>query len=114
MVNRKWNYLVALLMAATLLSGGALAQSKGKQQTLTGTLTDTMCGAKHMMKNTTDKDCAVGCVKMGAKYGLIEGDQVYELDGKESELEKLAGAKAKITGTVDGKKLHVSAVSPAA
>lgn len=112
-MRRNWNYLAAVLVAATLLAGGALAQSKGKPETLTGTITDTMCGAKHTMKNSTDKECTLGCVKMGAKYGLVVGDKVYELEGKPSELEKLAGAKAKITGTVDGNKVHVTAVSPA-
>ena len=99
-------------MAASFVISIAMAQSKGKTETLTGTVSDAMCGAKHtMMKNGTDKDCTLACVKMGSKYALVVGDKVYELDGKESDLQKFAGAKAQVTGTVDGTKMHVSAVA---
>ena len=112
--KRLWNYFAALLMGTTLLLGSAMAQGKGKAETLTGTVSDAMCGAKHtMMKNASDKDCTLACVKMGAKYALVVGDKVYELDGKEADLQKLAGAKAKVTGTVDGAKIHVTSVGPA-
>ena len=114
----KWNYFAALLIGATLLAGSGIAQDKAndksKKDILSGTVTDSMCGAKHtMMKGTSDKDCTIACVKMGSKYGLVVGDKVYELDAKEGDLEKFAGAKAKVTGTVDGTTVHVSAVGPA-
>ena len=108
----KWSYLAALLMTATLFAGLGMAQGNGKKETLTGTVTDFLCGVKHtMMKDTPDKDCTLACVKAGSKYGLVAGDKVYELDGKEDALAKFAGGKAKVTGTVDGTKLHVTAVA---
>jgi len=101
-----------LALAAALLAATGMAQ--GKSQTLTGSVTDFLCGAKHtMMKNTPDKECTIACVKAGSKYGLVVGDKVYELDGKEADLEKYAGGKAKVTGTVDGMKMHVTAVAGA-
>jgi len=108
----KWNHWATVLMAATLLAGTGVAQVKGKTQTLTGNVSDFLCGAKHtMMKDTPDKDCTLACVKAGSKYSLVVGDKVYELDGKEDALAKFAGGKAKVTGIVDGTKLHVTAVS---
>ena len=110
--KRKWNYLMALLLAATLMAGSGMAQGKGKSVTFTGQVTDFMCGAKHtMMPGTPEKECTMTCVKMGSKYGLAVADKVYELEGKEAELEKFAGAKAKVTGTLDGTKIQVTAVS---
>ncbi len=109
-VRSKWNYFAATLMGGALFAGTLLAQ--GKPTTLTGTVTDAMCGAKHtMMKDTPDKKCTLECVKMGSKYGLIVGDKVYDLDGKEGDLEKFAGAKAKVSGTLDGNTVKVKSVT---
>ena len=51
-----------------------------------------------------------GCVSHGSKYALVVGDKVYELDGKTEGLAKLAGAKAKVTGDVEGAKITVASV----
>ena len=110
--KRKWNYLMALLAAATLLAASGMAQEKGKTVTFTGQISDTMCGAKHtMMPAGHEKECTMDCMKMGAKFALVVGDKVYQLDGKEAELAKFAGGKAKVSGTLDGMKIHVTAVS---
>ncbi len=101
-----------------LLIGFALlprmAQAQGKTQTLVGTISDSTCGAgKHTM-GANSKECTINCVKqMNSKYALVVGDKVYILQGKEVDLEKLAGAKAKVTGTVDGTNIKVNSVSPA-
>ena len=111
---RKWCSFASLLIAATLVVGSGMVRSEVKTETLTGTICDTMCGAKHrMMTFVSDKDCTNACVKLGLKYALFVGKKVYELDGKEGDLEKIAGEKAKVTGTVEGKKFHVTSVEPA-
>ena len=46
----------------------------GKTQTMTGQVSDAMCGAKHQMG--TPADCARSCVKHGSKYALVVGDKV--------------------------------------
>ena len=108
----KWSYLATLLVAGTLLVNNGLAQAKGGKQALEGTISDTTCGVKHtMMKNATDKQCTLGCVKMGSKYALVVGDKVYTLDGKAGNMEKLAGEKAKVTGTVDGTTIQVASIA---
>ena len=108
----KWSCLATLLAAGTLLASNGLAQAKGAKQTLEGTISDTTCGVTHtMMKNATDKQCTMGCVKMGSKYALVVCDKVYTLEGKAGNLEKLAGEKAKVTGTVDGTTIQVASVA---
>ena len=51
-------------------------------QTLTGQISDSMCGKSHagmgeMGKNP--KDCTAGCVKAGAKYIFVSGDKIYDI-----------------------------------
>jgi len=107
----KWSYLAALLVAGMLLFAAGVPVQSAETKTLEGTISDTMCGAKHMETNVTPAECTVKCVAMGSKYALVVGDNVYELNGKADDLKKLAGAKAKITGSVDGNKVQVTGVS---
>jgi len=83
-------------------------------QTLTGQVSDAMCGAKHMMAGN-DAECTRTCVKKGSKYTLIVGDKVYTLDTSDmaalEKLDKLAGENAKVTGTVNGDTIQVSSVA---
>lgn len=109
--SSKWSYLAALLVAGTLLTSVPVQGAETK--TLEGTISDVMCGVSHKMGDISDAECTTRCVGMGSKYALVVGDTVYELDGKADELKKLAGAKAKITGTVDGNKIQVTTVAKA-
>ena len=102
--------LTTLAVGAMLTAGLWTAQA-AETKTLEGVVGDTMCGLKHQMGNISDKECTNKCVGMGSQYALIVGDTVYELNGKSSDLEKLAGEKAKVTGSVDAKKIKVTAVA---
>src|SRR5271169_4347772 len=72
-----------------------------KAQTLTGTIGDAMCGAKHTMHGG-DAYCVRTCVNMGSKYALIVADKVYTLETNDetvlSQLEKLSAQLATVTG----------------
>jgi len=106
---------IAATILATLLFGLATlpAFAAGKTQALTGTVSDTMCGAKHE-ESSKAADCARGCVKHGANYALVVGDKVYTLQTSDKtaldSLDKLAGAKATVTGDVDGTTVSVKSV----
>ena len=100
------SFLGALLIGGVLAAGTLFAQN----QTLEGTVSDAMCGAKHMGANAAA--CMKGCVGNGSKYALVVGDKVYELTGKEADLAKIGPAKAKVTGKVDGMKVTVASVAP--
>src|SRR5258706_5166224 len=68
-----------LVLAATTLVGtdSMLAQASGEQKTLTGVVSDAMCGQTHMMKDKPAADCLRYCVKQGTKYALVAGKNVY-------------------------------------
>jgi len=90
------------------------AFAAGKPQTFTGKVSDAMCGAHHMMAGASDADCTRACVKQGSKYALVVGDNVYTLEGGDpATLDKLAGEKATVTGTLKEKTIAVSSIAPA-
>lgn len=101
-----------MVMSVGLVAVPALAA--GKSQTLTGEVSDAMCGAKHEMPGKA-ADCTRGCIKHGSKYALIVGDQVYTLETSDKtaldKLNDLAGAKAKVTGDVEGTTITVKSVA---
>jgi len=103
----------ALLAGGTFLSRTSLAQQAGggRGQTLEGVVSDTMCGAKHKMADAAK--CTLGCTSHGAGFALVVGDKVYKLEGKTEGLDKLAGAKAKVTGRVEGDTITVRSVEAA-
>jgi hypothetical protein len=101
--------LLLLLLAALSLSPAFAA---GK--TYTGTVSDAMCGAKHMGEAAA---CTRECVGKGSKYALIVGDKVYTLETSDKSalatLDKQAGAKVTVTGSEKDSTITVSSVSAA-
>lgn len=101
---------IQFLVALAAIPAGAA----GKSQTLTGQVSDAMCGAKHEMP-TMAAECTRGCMKHGSKYALVVGDKVYTLETSDQsaldKLNELAGAKAKVTGEVDGNTVTVKSVA---
>src|SRR3954449_5788901 len=101
--------LMSIICSGLLLCGtGALAQSS---QTLTGTVSDSMCGAKHMMKDATPAKCTRECVKSGSDYALVSGGKMYTLKGNSAQLDKFAGQSVKVTGKVSGSTMTVDSIS---
>ncbi len=88
-------------------------KSSATPKTLTGIVSDSMCGAHHMAKDKSPAECARMCVKQGMKYALVVGSKVYTLEGHEAELDKLAGESATVKGEVTGDTLAVQSVVPA-
>lgn len=101
--------LGTVLLAATLAAPAFAAD-----QTMTGKVSDAMCGAKHGMGGG-DAKCTKECVKGGSKYALVVGEKVYTLEtsdkGALDKLNELAGAAAKVTGEVKGDTIAVKSVA---
>ena len=99
----------------SLLAIGALSAAPGTQ-TFTGTITDSMCANadhSHMRMGPTDADCTVACVDAhGATYDLYDGKEAYALSNQQT-LEKFAGQKVTVTGTLDvkTKTIRVDSIS---
>jgi hypothetical protein len=108
--------IAAAVLGMQFLVGMAAipALAASKSQTLTGQVSDAMCGAKHEMP-TKAAECTRGCVKHGSKYALVVGDKVYTLETSDQaaldKLNELAGAKAKVTGELDGDTMTVKSVA---
>ncbi len=103
--------LAAFMLGVVVMAAPAPAADKA--QTFTGVVSDAMCGAQHMMDGTA-ADCTRACVSKGSKYALVVGDKVYTLDTSDkaalAELDKLAGAQAKVSGTATGDTIAVKSV----
>jgi hypothetical protein len=101
-------------LAAVALLGAAIVQGQtsGSQKTLTGVVSDSMCGANHMAKNMSPTDCLRMCVKKGTKYALVVGKDVYILEGHEADLDKYAAQKVSLTGTLNAHTVTVQSVTP--
>jgi predicted solute-binding protein len=56
------------------------SEASAAPKTLTGIVSDSMCGAHHMAKDKSPAECARMCVKQGMKYALLVGDKVYTLE----------------------------------
>jgi len=69
-----------------------------------------MCGAKHMISGD-NANCARTCFKNGSQYALVVKGNVYKLDGKSDELDKLAGQVATVTGKLSGDGIQVASVA---
>lgn len=99
-----------LVPAFALVAALMQAQSS---QTINGTVTDSMCGKKHMMKNATAAQCTRECVKSGSDYALVSGDKMYTLKGDRTQLDKFAGLNVVIEGETSGKTINVKAIKAA-
>jgi len=106
-MRRRSFYISGLFL---LSAAGALTQSS---QTLTGTVSDSMCGVKHMMKNASPAQCTRECVKSGSDYALVSGGKVYTLKGNRTQLDKFAGQNVKVTGKVSGNTVTVDSMANA-
>jgi hypothetical protein len=98
----------ALFLPVVLSTVAASAQSN---QTLTGTVSDSMCGGHHMMQGKTPAQCTRECVKQGSDFALVSGGQVYTLKGDKSQFDKLGGQNVTIKGRVDGKTITVDSIA---
>ena len=67
-------------------------------QSFVGTLSESMCGAKHMMPDKSDAECTRVCVKANSRYALVVDKKVHILSGPQEDFSKLAGKRVRVTG----------------
>lgn len=103
--------VLALNLVLTV-GASALAFAQAAQ-TITGTVTDSMCGAHHMMKNATPAQCTRECVKQGSDYALASGNKIYTLKGDKVQFDKFAGENVVVQGTTQGTTISVQSIKAA-
>lgn len=97
------------LLASAILMAAALSVAAAKQQTFTGAISDSMCGAQHMMEGSA-KDCTLKCVEGGSKFILVDTKgKIYQLSDQ-TKPRPFAGANVKVTGTLNGDTITVASI----
>ena len=96
-----------LATAAILLTVSA---SSAFAEDWKGTVTDSMCSAKHVAGTKDDVACAEKCMKMGDKSVLVVGDKVYKIENQEA-VAKHIGHKVNVSGKMTGDTIHIDKVS---
>lgn len=91
----------------------AMAAIAQPSQSFTGTVSDSMCGAKHMMANLSPAQCTRECVKQGSDYVLVSNGKIYTLKGDTKQLDKYAGKNVSVTGSLSGNTITAQSISPA-
>jgi hypothetical protein len=102
--------ILAMTVFAPLVS---LVQTGGEQKTLTGVVSDSMCGQTHMMK---DKPPPSACVTASSREPSTPSSRARTcntLEGHEAELDKYAAQKVTVKGTLKGQAMTVESVLPA-
>ena len=74
-------------------------------------ITDAHCGAKHRLPDRGSAECTRICVTRGFNYILIDGDKVYGLQGDIVKLNRMAGERVTITGSLHGRTIDVVSMS---
>jgi hypothetical protein len=132
-----WFALVSYCTAATLVSAFALAvvfagatlavplaAAMGGRNGSTGTanptapqkfvgvVTDDHCGARHTSaEGMSSAECVQHCIRGGAHYALVNAERTYLLTGNISQIEKSAGQRVNVTGTLQGNSVNVISVT---
>jgi hypothetical protein len=95
------------MLVVTLLAVGCMAWAGGKSWI--GTVSDSHCGAKHATASEAATACVTQCVAGGAKYVLVSGGKIYQLDAQD-KFAHFAGKSVKVTGSVKGDSITVELV----
>lgn len=96
--------------------GWSMAASAANQ-TLSGKISDSMCGeshkaqAEHGKSKMSDRECTLACIKKGGKYVLAADGKVYHIENQAfADLKKHAGHTVKVSGEVKDNTITVSKI----
>ncbi len=104
---------LVLALAALLF---AVALPRAAEQTWTGKISDSACGAKHEEAAEgqgvmADRDCTQACVRGGSKYVLVVDGKVLQIANQDNkDLAAHAGHTVKMTGELKGNAIAVSKI----
>ena len=105
--------LTAMAFAALLLTAG---YAFAAEQTWTGQISDSACGAKHEeaaegQGKMPDRECTAACVRGGSKYVLVVDGKVLQIANQDNtDLATHAGHTVRMTGELKGAAITVSKI----
>src|SRR6476659_3476629 len=91
---------------------------RAAEQTWSGQISDSLCGAKHEeaaegQGKMPDRDCTLACVRGGSKFVLVADGKILQIANQDfADLKTHAGAHVKITGELKDNAIVVSTVEP--
>jgi hypothetical protein len=92
----------------SLLAASALAES------MSGTISDANCAAKHAAATEKDAACAKSCVKRGAAPVLVSDGKVYKISAdSKDKVADLVGMKVTVNAKVDGDTVTIESAKAA-
>jgi hypothetical protein len=110
---------ILFVVVGTAAGTGATQEFPGEvrtslaQQTYEGMVTCSRCGAKHAASFARSAtNCTRVCIHAGAAFALVNAETTYLLQGNVDQVTRVAGQRARVTGTLSGNTIEVSAVSP--
>jgi len=86
------------------------------EQTWSGKISDSACGAKHEEAAEgqgvmADRDCTQACIRGGSKYVLVVDGKVLQIANQDNkDLATHAGHAVKLTGEIKGNTITVSKI----
>ena len=104
--------IILISATATYAAATAFQNASGGPQNFPGVISDSHCNGRHVMTDKSSEDCVRFCVTKGSKYVLVDGENIYALDGKPSDFTSLSGERVIVNGTLDGTTIKVNTVKP--
>jgi hypothetical protein len=99
---------------ALLLSLGTLFSMAAFAETWSGTISDSMCGAKHETATAADMACVKKCVKAGASAVFVSDGKVYQISpDSQGKAKALLGEKVTVNGKVEGDTIDIASIQAA-
>ena len=89
---------------------------RAAEQTWTGQISDSLCGAKHEeaaegQGKMPDRDCTLACIRGGSKFVLVSDGKMFQIANQDlADLQTHAGHKVKMTGELKGDSLTVTKI----
>jgi hypothetical protein len=107
---------IALIILAAFAAGVVLLQGASSEQTWTGEISDSHCGAEHVPISEGDPvlpspECVRLCIRAAFKYVLVVDDKVYAIANQDQpDLAKFAGQEVRVTGELKDNSIQVSRI----
>jgi len=104
----------ALMLSALIFAAPSFPLAA--EQTWSGKISDSACGAKHEEAAEgqgvmADRDCTQACVRGGSKYVLVVDGKVLQIANQDNkDLATHAGHLVKMTGEMAGSAIKVSKI----
>jgi hypothetical protein len=101
-----------IMIGVALVVALSASTASAADQTVTGVVSDSMCGVSHkgMATKMTPRECTQACAAKGAQYVLVSDGKVYKLTNHDADVKTHAGHMVNLTGDVKGDNIRVSKI----